>query len=142
MPLEPIYKLRDWIPLEKLYWEKLVENTHPGVFPLLEKRKFLKDFKKEKSVMHTYKIGISNNPSAIDYLSNHMDEIDWRELTLNPNAIPLIEKNLDRINWEWLSANPNAIHILEKHQDKIRWDTLSRNENAIHMLEQNPDKID
>ena len=142
MPLEPIYKLRDWIPLKKLTWENLGTNTHPGVFPLLEsivkkkKRQFL------RSAMYTYKMAISRNTNAIDYLSNHMDEIDWRELTLNPNAIPLIEKNLDRIDWEWLSSNPNAIPILEKNQDKIKNGLLSMNPNAIPLLEQNPEKID
>ena len=77
----------------------------------------------------------------INSLDNHLDKIDWKELSKNPNAIYLLEKNIDKVDWYYLSQNSNAIYLLEQNQDKIDWNGLSINTNAINLLEKNQDKI-
>jgi hypothetical protein len=47
--------------------------------------------------------------------------INWDKLCRNPNpnAIYILEQHLDKINWANLSENIYAIHLLEKNLDKI-----------------------
>ena len=58
-------------------------------------------------------IELSQNPNAIDLLTDNLDKIDWDYLSYNPNAIDLLKDNQDNINWSELSANPNAISLLK-----------------------------
>ena len=37
---------------------------------------------------------------------DHIDKLDWKELSSNPNAVLLLEQNLDKIDWTELSRNP------------------------------------
>ena len=84
---------------------------------------------------------LSKNPTAIKFLTNNPETIDWFWLSLNPAAIYLLEQNLDKINWSRLSENPAAIHLLLKNPEKINWNALSKNPAAIDMLIKNPEKI-
>jgi len=65
-----------------------------------------------KYVNYSNYIGLSSNPSAIDFLKEHPNRICWDDLSSNPNAIDLLENNIDKINWNSLSSNPNAMHLL------------------------------
>ena len=162
-----IYKLLNWIDIDKLDFEILSENSN--AIHLIEKN--LNKIKLEwlikninasgffDIIMHYYRYidinsddyedndyfdyfrEFSRNPNSIYLLEKNPNKIYWRYLSENPNAIHLLEQNLDKIDWRYLSENPNAIHLLEQNLDKIDWDALSCNPNAIHLLEKNIDKI-
>jgi hypothetical protein len=74
--------------------------------------------------------GLSENPNAIDYLTDNPDQIHWTFLSKNPKAIKLLEKKIkeenkltetelinlapkDKISWQYLSENPEAKKLLE-----------------------------
>ena len=57
---------------------------------------------------------------------DHIDKLDWKELSSNPNAVLLLEQNLDKIDWTWLVFNSNAVHILEQNPEKIHWSFLCK----------------
>jgi len=124
-----IYKLRDWIDIDKINWSNLSRN--PSAIHML----------KGKHQFYITWYNLSRNPNAIDLLEQNFDKINWNYLSENPNAIHILEQNFDKIYWYFLSGNPNAIHILEQNFDKINWHILSKNSNAIHILEENMDKI-
>lgn len=109
----------------------------------------------------------SRNPCVIDHLEQHLDCVNWVQLSSNPaaihilkqnngsiihwdrlsnneNAIELLMENIDKINWYLFNLNPNplAVEYLEQHPEKIIWQSLSANPAAIHLLEANPEKID
>ena len=96
-------KLLDWVPLEKLDWRGLSQNSSPGAIELLE-----------KNLDKVSWSNLSHNLSAIHLLEKNPDKIEWGMLTQNPNAIELLEKNPEKIWWSLLSRNTNAIHLLEK----------------------------
>lgn len=141
-----------------LTWDKLSSN--PGAIRLLEKRKnrincneicknenaihLIKEYAEKNgySVYMLRNLSCNSNPEAIKILEEHLDKVDWDNLSLNPGAINLLEKHLDKINWTNLSANPSAIRLLEKYPDKINWKMLSKNPSAYDMLQKNPKKID
>ena len=110
------YELLDWVPLNKLYYDKLLLN--PKALSFIEKE-------------------LKRNPNG--------GKISWEHLSMNPEAIKFIEDELQRkpynINWWRLSGNPAAIHLLEKNPEKIDWDLLSSNPAATKLLEKNQDKI-
>jgi hypothetical protein len=70
-----------------------------------------------------YRLGLSQNPNAIDLLERNKELIDWDGLSRNQNAIDLLEKNKELIDWTGLARNPNpnAIHLIE---EKIREDGI------------------
>jgi hypothetical protein len=163
-----IYKIKDWIQLDK---------CDPSNFSCIQKLNLI-----EKYISKMDEKGIaflSKNPHAIPYLmlnenqhkicwglfltnSNAIDYIkkyspivnhDWEKvdellMNSNPEAIKIIENNLyDMINthfafWNWISSNPSAVSLLEKNFVNIDWRQISKNPNAIHLLERNKDKID
>jgi len=68
--------------------------------------------------------------------------LNWRLISEDPKAIDFISQNLDKVDWSKLSSNPSAIDILENNQDKIDWLYICINENALRLIENNLDKID
>lgn len=86
---------------------------------------------------------ISQNPAAIDLVSNSPEIIDWYYLSRNPAAIKLLKQNPDKIHWDMLSVNSAAVKMLIKNPEKINWKWLSMNpaKEAIELLKQNPEKI-
>ncbi len=99
------YKLKDWIPPEKLDWRNLSEN--PNAIELLKNNP-------TKIVWGN----LSENPApyAIKLLKENQDKIDWELLSSNPNdeAIELLKENQDNIDWKTFSENPAIFNeILE-----------------------------
>ncbi len=145
-------KLRDWIPVEKLYWLELCGN--PNAIGLLER-----SCEKSKSgCMYTGTAtgdilwdALSSNPNAVHLLKQYPERVDLQFLSLNFNAIDMLEKAVASLTrpinryewdyWKYLSANPNAVPLLKKYPDLIHWDILSMNPNAMDMLEENINKI-
>ena len=115
-----IYKLRDWINIDKIDWIMLSRN--PNAIHLLEKN---------INKIHWYEL--LRNPNAILLLEKNVDKICWFMLSSNPNAIHLLEKNVDKINWSWLSLNPSIFEIdyegLEKRCNLFKEDLIKR---ALH----------
>ena len=116
--ISDIYKLRNWINMDKINWHSLSYN--PNAIHLLEQN---------MDKINWY--SLSRNPNAIHLLEQNIDKICWYSLSYNPNAIHLLEQNIDKINWYNLSANPNAIHLLEQNIDKIAFYNLSVNPNIF-----------
>jgi hypothetical protein len=145
------YKLKDWIPPEKLDWKKL--SLNPNAIELLKANLTKIDWE-----------SLSSNPNseAIELLKANPSKISWGILSANPAAIDLLKANNNEINWEMLSANPSdgAIELLknkineenEMSEDdyndlgcynRINWANLSSNTNpeAIELLKANRDYI-
>ena len=97
---EPLYKLLDWIDINKLDWISLSQNSNPNAIDLLE-----------KNPDKIYWDNLSLNPNAIHLLEKNQDKINWYYLFKNSNAIHLFEKNPDKINWNMLSENPSMFEI-------------------------------
>ncbi len=89
-----IYKLKDWIPPEKLDWINLSAN--PNAIELL------------KAEPEKIKWGfLSKNPNseAIELLKKNPEKIYWPLLSKNqhPYAIELLKANQRKIGWDYLS---------------------------------------
>ena len=154
------YKLKDWIPPEKLDWGWLSEN--PNAIELLKNNPTkivwmnlsanpapyaIKLLKENQDKINWKWLSFNPNDEAIELLKENPKKIDWEMLSQNPNpeAIELLKSNRGKIDWELLSRNTNdgALELLKANQKKIYWDELSRNTNpeAIELLKANPDKI-
>jgi hypothetical protein len=153
------YKLKDWIPLEKLDWKYLSSN--PNAIELLKANpqkinweglsanssqyaiEMLKAYPKK---IDWFYLSTNQNPYAIELLKANPEKIDWEGLSGNPNATKLLKANPEKIDWGWLSANPSqyAIELLKANPDEIQMSYLSSNPNpyAIELLKANPDEID
>ena len=75
----PIWKLRDWIDIEKLDWNMLSLNPNPKAIELLEENM-------EKINWYV----LSFNKNAIHILERNTEKIDYSNLSLNKNAIKLL----------------------------------------------------
>ncbi len=88
---------------------------------------------------------LSGNPSGIEIMKQHMDQINWDFFSSNPHpdAIRIIEQNLDLVYSSSLSQNPNAFHILFENQHIIDFDSLLYNpsESALAYIEACATKI-
>ena len=153
------YKLKDWIPLEKLDWKYLSSN--PNAIELLKANpqkinweglsanssqyaiEMLKAYPKK---IDWFYLSTNQNPYAIELLKANPEKIDWEGLSGNPNATKLLKANPEKIDWGWLSSNPSqyAIELLKANPDEIQMSYLSSNPNpyAIELLKANPDEID
>jgi hypothetical protein len=167
MVFEPKYKLRDWIPQNKLDLQML--NMNPNAFRFLMNNKdkicckwisknthpevsdyFKTTLKQPNDFKRLCKQNIARNPAAIPFLNTIMSNQNqsytiWKELNENASGIWLLQKyHPELIDWEIISANPGATHLFtEENMDKICWKSLSRNPHpfAIQLLESNRDKI-
>ena len=127
------YKLKDWIPPEKLDWKKL--SLNPNAIELLKANLTKIDWE-----------SLSSNPNseAIELLKANPSKISWGILSANPAAIDLLKANNNEINWEMLSANPSdgAIELLKaNHVIDLGWLSDNPNPAAIELLKANPDEI-
>jgi hypothetical protein len=129
------YKLRDWIPLDKLDWSGLSKNPSPGAIELLEQNQNRIDWNN---------ITYNANPDAMKIIEKNINKISnarfgLEKLSQNPNAASFLEKNPKYINWQGLSSNPSpiAIKLLEQNKDKIHPHLLAINTNpkAMPLLE-------
>jgi hypothetical protein len=73
---KPIWKLRNWIDLEKLDWSELSRN--PKAIKVLEKNQDKINWSK-----------LSKNSNAIELLEKNQDKIDWQQLSENPSIFEL-----------------------------------------------------
>lgn len=82
------YKLRDWIPLDKLEVRHLCSN--PNAISLLDEH-----WPNIQDKVDWF--DLCSNPNAIPLLEKHwpdiQDKIDWEGICCNPNTIHLIEAN-------------------------------------------------
>lgn len=91
---------------------------------------------------------VCKNPSIkyiIDLLEEHLDELNWDELSKNPYAYTLLKKYPHNINWRILCQNTSkeVIEMIEKYYIKfIHWLPLSSNPSAIDLLKKYPNMID
>ena len=136
------YKLKDWIPPEKLNYSHFFSfNLHPYAIELLQK-----NIHELFHVIDWYKLSENPNSAAIELLKKYPENISWNWLSKNPNpaAIELLEANPDKIDWYYLSTNPAAMDLLKANGDKIVWSQLSENPNAeaIELLKAYRNNID
>ena len=162
----PVYKLLDWIDINKLYWDGLSRNpnainllknnidkvciicllVNPNVLDIIH---LIDVTLLEKCLNRFSKSGTNRlfqNINAIKLLKNYPDKIDWCSLSSNPDAIQLLKtKYPDKIDWNCLSLNrnPEAIKLLKQNPNKINWELLCYNSNdeAIELIKENPKKI-
>ena len=109
---KPLYKLLDWVDINKLHWDGLSRN--PNAISLLEEN--LDELYDENCFRN-----LSENPNAISLLEKNPDIICWAWLSSNSNAIPLLEKNLNKLHedcWESLSKNPSIFELDYKKMKK------------------------
>lgn len=127
------YKLRDWLPSNKLSKDFVSANPNAIDFFSLEQNRTLISW-----------YVLSENPNAIDFLSlpENKNFIKYNYLSCNkssnPELIELLKAELKanpnpnirrQKNWEELSKNPYAIEILTspENYDYIKWKSLSSN---------------
>ena len=107
----PIWKLRDWIDLEKL--DKLSLSLNPNAINFLEANQNKINWN-----------NLSFNPNAIKLLNEKRDRIDYCNLSANPNTMKLLEDNIDNIYWYELSRNPSIF--------ELDYETMKRNNEGIY----------
>jgi hypothetical protein len=113
-----MYKLRDWIDLEKIDWNVVYQRNPIAKF------------------IQGLAMGIPKNKSSAKERLNFnmpLKPLNWDLSSMNPDAVD----DPDKINWE----SPNVIDMLR--DDPIFWCYLSSNEspNAIELLRENPENI-
>jgi hypothetical protein len=142
-----LYKIRDFIPLNKIDWELFYTNQNIILYiekyiretlatPMSEVGRSSTEFKRNTTS--------PNGDSIFLQKPDIFDQINWGFLSLYANAVPFLEKHIDKVSWTALSRNPKAIHILEKNLDKLDetcWGYIEMNKNAIPIIESNLDKI-
>src|SRR5436853_414248 len=97
-------------------------------------------------------INMNSHVAAIEYLLEHVEEINWSIFSRNPNDIVieymLRPENVSKIYWDSFTMNSSeaAVEYLLKNTDKIKWIHFSRNSSNIaieYMLRpENVGKID
>ena len=112
---KPIWKLRDWINIDKINWNHLSFNIN--AIHLLEENQDKIDW-----------AFLSYNKNAIHLLEENFNKIDFDCLSFNKNAIHLLEENQDKIDWYILSANPS---IFQLDYEKMKENNLEIYEDLI-----------
>jgi hypothetical protein len=112
---KPVWKLRDWIDIDKLNWINL--SLNPNAIKLLENNPEKIDW-----------CNLSLNPNAIKLLEKNQDKIEWYYLSKNKNAIKLLKDNPEKIEWNFLASNPS---IFELDYEKMRINNLDMYEDII-----------
>ena len=143
------YKLRDWIPKEKLDQYALSKNYNAIDYLV-----------KNKEKIGYGGLSANTNPKALDLLRQQIainpDSIDWDALSKNPIAMPLLLENKKRIVWKAFCSNPHPYTItllkntmMEDYDNRLiylDWSSLSSNTSneaiAFLFLPENIHNID
>jgi hypothetical protein len=143
------YKLRDWIPKEKLDLYALSKNYNAIDY-----------LKKNQDKIDYGGLSANTNPKALDLLRQQIainpDSIDWDALSKNPIAMPLLLENKKRIVWKAFCSNPHPYTItllkntmMEDYDNRhiyLYWKSLSSNTSneaiAFLFLPENIHNID
>jgi len=84
-------------------------------------------------------------PYIMDLLYDHLDELDWSELSKNPFSFPLLSKYPEYIDW-WYMCQNTSLEVMnmleEKYMMYVQWLPLSSNPSAINILKKNLNMID
>ena len=112
MTTSPIYKLRDWIDINNLDWDRL--SLNPRSFNILG---FYPD--KINWTNYTY---IYYNQDITEILKENHNNNIWDERSSSQNAtdLELLKNNQDKINWFNLSSNPSIFILDYKAMKKNR----------------------
>lgn len=141
------YKLRDWIPIEKILWRPLCENEN--AMNMIEER-----LKIDKLLSAAeYKRRYYDNNDERFMPPGEYNTVHWGSLSINKNAIDLIIKKIkeeekltlleydrlrenDRLDWAAIGLNPNlgAMNLLAARPSKIEWFTLCEQKNAMPLI--------
>ena len=82
MSFRPIYKLLDWVDVEKLDFQTLSKN-HNAITLLLQNI--------DRIEMHAF--SLNTHPIAVNMLSFAFHRIHWTNLSENPSAAHILLKN-------------------------------------------------
>ncbi len=135
------WKLRDWIPLEKLDLKMLITNSERSIY-YIEKYGYdklnddewtiLSKYTPEPNIIKKYLENLKlYKPQDKGEMFNHKIRLEGAQRCLSENeyAVHLLEKNQDLIDWRGLSRNPNALKLLEDNIYWIKWKELVHNPN-------------
>ena len=137
------YRLRDWIPVEKLVWCCLCEN--PNAIDMIKERIIFDSTLSEKEYNDRYR--------RLGDRQFDIQTVSWSSLSINENAIELIKKKIiaedlltlreyerlsynNRLNWSAIALNKNyeAMKLLNMKRSKINWNLLSIQKNAMELF--------
>lgn len=137
------YKLRDWIPEEKINWRDLCKN--PNAIDMIEERIIHDSTLTKKEFKDRYQY----NAQGYDIYKT----IYWPSLSNNKNAIELIKNKIiaedsltlqeyekldwsNRLDWTSIAVNKDykAMELLNMKRSKINWNLLSINKNAMELF--------
>jgi len=136
------YRLRDWIPVDKIDWRGLCQN--PNAINMIEERIILDStLSKEEYNIRYYRL-----TNGLEYKT-----VNWPSLSINKNAIKLIKERIiaedlltlqeyetlgfaNRLDWTSIAVNEDyeAMKLLSKKPSKINWNLLSINKNAMELF--------
>jgi hypothetical protein len=74
------------------------------------------------------------HPTVVQWLSEHLDELDWENLSQNQGAVWILEQHLDRVVWECACSEARMISFIRAHPERIVWRYLCLNSAAVDML--------
>ena len=92
---ETTFKLKDWIPIEKLYGSYL--SLNPNAIELL---------KANPEKINWENLSRNPNPEAIELCKLKPNKLNWKWLSENPNAIELLKEYRKKLYWKNISKNP------------------------------------
>ncbi len=138
-----MYKLREWIPVEKLNWEFISTFPTDTHYQLIASNMDKIDwemicFNTNPDVIKLFcdhMEDLSMRPDKHDYLHEKKKKLNWYQLSKQPAAISFLETNLDKVVWSSFQMNPAAIHILRFNMDKLDYEYICRNPAAIELIE-------
>ena len=133
------YKLRDWIPVEKLSWSSLCINQN--AIKIIEERIIFDSTLSEEEYNDRY------------YMDFADKTVFWPSLSINENAIELIKNKIiaedsltlqeyerlsynNRLDWRSIAMNKDyeAMKLLNMKRSKIDWKILSQQKNAMELF--------
>jgi len=75
----------------------------------------------------------------LDWVKEYEQKLNKNELNINQSAIYYLEDNPNLIDWNEICLNPNAIELLKKNREKIIWENMTSNINGKELIEPNAD---
>ena len=84
------------------------KNPHDGVLDIIEGWTETGLFTREK----WSNLSGNTNPRAIQLLKNHVNKIDWKELSANPSAFDLLKSHPHEIRFDTIASNPHVCDLI------------------------------
>ena len=111
--MAPIYKLREWFPIDKINWEELRDNPHPYAVEYIKENYYPQETQQKIS----WDI---EDPDDKYLIEGNLDNIYWYTLGIFTNTYDLLCRNPSIFVYDYRAMRDENCELMEEIKQTVK----------------------